>query len=227
MSLSRSSPTRLAISSILLALLLPAGLLSQTLENTGLTPTGLKILSTTLDPATHEASVGFENVTGKTVVAYGLTVQSWDSEKKLISDKKIEFDYVAPEPNQGKIHFIPPMGMSSAYLVLTPDVQFLQVTVYAVVFEDLSFEGDSNLIFHNRRLRAEAARQGLRHLGAFPATREENRKAMAALRVLGLNPPDEALSKEHWAAIRRDVEAKVAWWDSQKWAKSWKERANQ
>ena len=34
---------------------------------------------------------------------------------------------------------------------------------------------------------------------------------MTALSALGLNPPEEALSKEHWEAIRRDVEAKAVW----------------
>jgi hypothetical protein len=212
---SRSSSARLT----LLALLVPVGLFSQP------APKSLRVVSATLDSQTHEVTAQLENVSSKTVVAYALTVKGLHPQGRPVgnSDTEFQFDYIAPEPNPGRANFILPNGISSVSVALAPDAQTSQISVSAVVFEDLTVEGDPGWIFTDRRRRAEAAHQGLKHLGAFPASREENRKAMTALSALGLNPPEEALSKEHWEAIRRDVEAKAVWWDSQKWPKTGKE----
>ena len=210
---SSASLARFVTGSLLLALLLPASLSSQP------APKGLQVLSATLDPEAHEVTVQLQSSTSKTVVAYSLTIQSLDSAQARIGSREVEFDYAAPEPNAGAKNFIAPGGTGVATLSVAPDVQFARVSVFALVFEDLTFEGDPNWIFEDRRRKAEAAHYALRHVGAFPASREENRKALAALHGLGLNPPEEALSKEHWEAIRRDIEAKAAWWDSHKWGK--------
>lgn len=207
---SSASLARFVTGSLLLVLLLPASLSSQP------APRGLQVLSATLDQEKHEVTVQLQNTSNKTVVAYSLTINSLDSAQHSVGSREVEFDYVGPEPNSGAKNFIAPGGTGVATVSVAPDVPLARVSVFALVFDDLTFEGDTNWIFEDRKRKAEAARQGLKHLGAFPASREENRKAMAALHGLGLNPPDEALSKEHWEAIRRDVEAKVAWWDAHK-----------
>ena len=210
---SSASLARFVTGSLPLVLLLPASLSSQP------APKGLQVLSATLDPEAHEVTVQLQSSTSKTAVAYSLTIKSFDSTQQPVGSKEVEFDYIGPEPNSKARDFIPPGGTGMATVSVTPDVQFVQVSVYALVFEDLTFEGDPGWIFTVRRREAAAVRQGLKHLGDFPASREENRKALAALHGLGLNPPEEALSKEHWEAIRKDVEAQAAWWDSHKWGK--------
>lgn len=210
---SSASLARFVTGSLLSALLLPASLSSQP------APKGLQVLSATLDPEAHEVTVQLQSSTSKTVVAYSLTIQSLDSAQALIGSREVEFDYVGPEPNSGAKNFIAPGGTGVATLSVAPDVQFARVSVFALVFEDLTLEGDAGWIFTGRRRRAEATHLALKHLEVFRATREENRKVLARLHGLGLNPPEEALSKEHWEAIQRDVEAKAAWWDAHKWGK--------
>jgi hypothetical protein len=162
---SRSSSASLApfvTGSLLLVLFLPASLSSQP------APKGLQVLSATLDPEKHEIAVDLRNTsTSKTVVAYSLTIKSLDSAQHPVGSREVEFDFVGPEPNSGSRNFIPPGGTGVATVSVAPDVQLARVSVFALVFEDLSFEGDSGWIFHNRRLRAEAARQGFEAARGF------------------------------------------------------------
>jgi len=100
---------------------------------------------------------------------------------------------------------------------LQAQIASVRVAVLAVVYEDRTFEGDADWIFTLRKRKAALARHILDYdlKAEFPASREENRKAMGILRTAGFNPPDEAPSKAQWASIRAEVQHDAEWWESQ------------
>jgi hypothetical protein len=96
----------------------------------------------------------------------------------------------------------------------------VQVSILEVVYEDRTYEGNSTTyigdIFDGRLRKLYIARQVLKStLKDYPATREENREVMRHLQSLGFNAPEEALTREHWEAIRADVQRQAEWWEIQ------------
>ena len=70
-------------------------------------PKGLQVLSATLDIPTHQVTVQLHNASDKTIVAYVLETQGFDAQGNKIGEFRREFDYAGPEPNPGKVYFIP------------------------------------------------------------------------------------------------------------------------
>jgi hypothetical protein len=65
------------------------------------------------------------------------------------------------------------------------------------------------------RVHTDLARQVLKStLKDYPATQEEKRELCSNSGILGFNPPEEPRTKQHWEAIRAEVQRDAEWWKS-------------
>jgi len=209
-------------------------------EDTGKAPTGLEVLAAKLEPQNShkQVTVQLHNVTHRTIVAYSLETEGFDAQGNKIGEFQRDFDYAGPEPNPAKVNFIPSGWFATAnytkpeppdprllkaYPDLTPPdfsafdaMASIRVSVLGIVYEDRTFEGDANWIFTVRRRKLAVSRQALKVLlKGYPATLEENRKAMLELRTLGFSPPEEARTRRHWETLRDEVQRDAEWWEIQ------------
>ena len=191
-----------------------------------------------LDIPTHQVTVQLHNASDKAIVAYSLETEGFDAQGNKIGEFRRDFDYVGPELNPGKVHFIPsgqnatadytkPEPPDPRLVKSFPDVTFpdfsewkalasVQVSVLEVVYEDRTYEGNTGWIFGGRLRKLELARRALKlMLKDYPATQEERREAMRSLWILGFNPPKEPRTEQHWETIRAEVQRDTEWWEIQ------------
>ena len=188
-------------------LLVPLGLPAQTAppkKGPAPPPTGLKILSTTIDPTTQDitdqsgnitkvrhVSVQVQNKTNKTVVAYALLFHEFDKDGKEIhpGGAGSGIDHTGPVnyPNETR-QFIQPgqIGSIGNYDV-GPGTVRAEATIIGVVYEDRTWEGEwAQIFFITRARRATETWQALDLLQSYPATPEETRETMRAMLALHL-----------------------------------------
>jgi hypothetical protein len=123
-------------------------------------------------------------------------------------------EYTKPEPPDRRLVKLIPGQIATPDLSAMNAMASVHVSVLAVVYEDRTYEGAADWIFTGRRRKAALARQALKvFLKGYPATRDENRKAMLELRASGFNPPEEARTKQHWETIRAEVQRDAEWWE--------------
>jgi hypothetical protein len=148
--------------------------------------TGLKILSTTIDPTTPDIPdqsgniikvrsviVRVQNTTDKTVVAYAIVVHEFDKDGKEINPggAGVGVDHAGPDnyPNETS-QFIQPGQLGSIRNYSTgPETVSVEAAIAGVVYEDCTWEGAAaRMTFLGRqdsarKARAEAAQaQGAR-----------------------------------------------------------------
>lgn len=190
-----------------LAWLVPLSLLAQTPQpakkRPAPPPTGLKILSTTIDPTTQDITdqsgniikvraviVHVNNTTNKTVVAYALVFHEFDKDGKEIhpGGAGSAIDHAGPGnyPNETR-QFIQPGEIGSIGLYsVGPETVRAEATIAGVVFEDQTWEGAAaQMFFATRATRVKETRQALAQMQSYPATPEEMRERMKALLSLG------------------------------------------
>jgi hypothetical protein len=92
-------------------LLVPLGLPAQTAppkNKPAPPPTGLKVLSTTIDPTSRSVIVKAQNVTNdKTIVGYALRFRDLDKDGKELSDTGAAIDHEVPD-SENTAYFILP-----------------------------------------------------------------------------------------------------------------------
>jgi hypothetical protein len=135
-------------------------------------PTGLKILSTTLEPPTtintdppmviRPVPVKVQNVTDKTVVGYVLAYQEFDQEGKKMGDSHgAGIDFADPDSNPNNTrNFILPgqLATLSPFSVGNPETDRVEAAVIGVVYEDNSSEGEAaQMLFITRQKHAQEA----------------------------------------------------------------------
>ena len=143
-----------------LAWLVPLSLLAQTPQpakkRPAPPPTGLKILSTTIDPTTQDITdqsgniikvraviVHVHNTTNKTVVAYALVIHEFNKDGNEIHPGGAGSDHAGPGnyPNETR-QFIQPGQIGSIGLYsVGPETMRAEATITGVVFEDQTWEG--------------------------------------------------------------------------------------
>jgi hypothetical protein len=201
-------------------------------------PTHLQVLSTTLNPSTHQVTVELVNSTNdKTVVAYILETKSFDAAGKQVDDSGVGWDFMGPEPNPEARKYILPVRTASAVAYAPAAAVSVQVLVTSVVYLDRTFEGPTpDLIFGARSRQAKVARQAITVLKSYPQTPEDTRKTMQALITIGsplvngvltnklhlrsmpdsTHPPvEESFSKQQWEDVRTELEQRAAFFEAQ------------
>lgn len=132
--------------------------------------TGLKVLSTTIDPnaynvggqAVRDVIVKVQNATDKTVVAYLVIYLGFDQQGKPLGDglgAGIANDYNGPEP--GSDHFILPgqIGTIRGYAV-GPETASVEARIDGVVYQNDTAEGTkAHVFFESRARRASEIRE--------------------------------------------------------------------
>lgn len=133
-------------------------------------PTGLRILSTTmesptaLNPELRQVAITVQNVTAdKTVVAYGFLTREFDRNGQEINPHQswIGTDFAEPDGKNSSF-YIPPGQIRTigVYSVRSPETVSVKVTVTGLVYEDRTAEGhNSEEIFTARRYNAREARE--------------------------------------------------------------------
>jgi hypothetical protein len=134
-------------------------------------PKGLQVLSATFEIPTQRVTVQLHNASDKTIVAYVLETVGLDAQGNKVGEFQRIFDYIGPEPNPGRVHFIPSGRIATADYTKPepPDPRILkfypeskasfdeaatkasaldamasvQVSVSEVVYEDRTYEGNS------------------------------------------------------------------------------------
>jgi hypothetical protein len=149
----------------LMACVLPGSLSSQTSARKALAaPTGLKILSTTIDPETRAVIVHVQNTTNRTAVAFSLTFHQFDQDGKDTTPDGygVAVDHAEPYslPNETG-QFIQPGQLDSIQLTsANPGTISVTATIVGVVYEDRSAEGlAAQLFFISRARNAREARE--------------------------------------------------------------------
>jgi hypothetical protein len=165
------------------AWLLPLALLAQapSPRKARPAPTGLRILSTTINPTTATLNpptrgavvVQVQNTTDKTVVAYALVIHEFDKDGNELNPggAGVGIDHAEPESNPiNTRNFILPgqigsIGGYSANL----ETATVEASITGVVYEDCSSEGEfARMFFITRQTRAREARD--------EATKEQGEK---------------------------------------------------
>lgn len=107
-------------------------------------PTGLHVLSATLNPITHQVDVQLHNSTpNKTVTAYVLHIKGFDADGREIQDDGIGLDYIdADNPNNVNTRGYILAGRTARELVAAdPRALTVEVSVMGVVYLDRTYEG--------------------------------------------------------------------------------------
>jgi hypothetical protein len=123
------------------------------------TPPNLEIVSATVDPEMHQASIDMLNRGDKTVVAYTLLVKQFAGER-LVYHFKIGFDHMyRPTPGIDRIresaeaYVIRPGGGYLYEAPTQPEATRVEVSVVSVVNMDRTVEGDpkdAKFVFQER-----------------------------------------------------------------------------
>jgi len=125
--------------------------------------TGLKVLSTTIDPKTYNVTVQVQNTTDRVVVGYAVFYLGFDKDGKQIGKGTgMLADYNGPD-NLSRTGFILPGQIAAirGYGV-GPDTVSVEAKVVAVIYEDDSREGAQaplKALFTTRRTQARQARE--------------------------------------------------------------------
>lgn len=142
-------------------------------------PKGLVVASTSVDPATGDLTVGLQNTSGKTIVAYGLVVKQLDKTGKIITDPGFGWDFLEPD---GDPRYILPGQPSTIWATKIVDKKVsVKVSVVSVIYLDQTYEGPeaSSAIFNARMSAAADIRKLLAEKNHTPAEKARLEKRAA------------------------------------------------
>ena len=129
-------------------------------------PTGLKIVSTTIDPQTRSVIVKAQNMTDKTIVGHLVMYHTFDTANHEITPPEgagILDDYNVGPQNPTRFGFIGPgqIGTIQGYAA-GRNIVSVKAEVVTVIFEDDTTEGEqagAHAAFSTRRDRGKEARE--------------------------------------------------------------------
>lgn len=167
------------------------------------TTISLKMLSSGVNPESHQAIVDLQNQADKTVVGYVLEVKLLDASGKNLSDTRLGIDHVYYNPTNdaafsGEAYLIHPGRTVTERVGVNPQAASAQVTVLASVYSDRTVEGDASAasaIFALRRTVAHNLQQAAEQTKGSPASPDTAGAAVRSLRDLEDAHVDAALSE--------------------------------
>jgi hypothetical protein len=163
----------------------------------------LKVLSSGVNPDSHQAIVDLQNQDDKTVVGYVLEVKLLDGSGKSLSDTRLGIDHAYYNPANdpafsGEAYIIHLGRTVTEHLGVDPQAASAQVAVLAAVYSDRRVEGDASAasaIFALRRTIARNLQQAAEQTKGSPATPDTARATVGNLRDLEDARVDAALSE--------------------------------
>jgi hypothetical protein len=159
-------------------------------QNAKTEPKGLIVTSTVLDPTTRQLTVGLQNTSAKTIVAYTLHLLELDENGRTIFEVGSGYDFLDPDNTSGYILAGQPAGGLGLPRIDDRSVVSVKADVIAVVYLDGTYEGIGGIVFDGRINKAASIRKDLAEEKHTPAekTRLEKRAAFfeaAAIPVEG------------------------------------------
>jgi hypothetical protein len=152
-------------------------------------PTGLQVISAVLDIPTGQVRVQLLNQSTKTVVGYVLEQKVFDGNGKLLADNGTGYDfadYPGASPEHAAAGQIKPGQTANVVPYIASGALSAQVTVFGVVYDDRTFEGDGQSVFSGRKRVATEARQKIRELRqSRSATRDEQIRELESIAAWG------------------------------------------
>jgi len=144
--------------------------------------TGLKVLSTTIDPQGREVTVRVQNTTNRTAVAWAFSFHQFDATGTDTTPEGygVDIDHAGPNalPHDTGMWIKPGQIGSIQLTAANPGTVSVTATVAGVVYEDLTAEGRAARLFVNSRAKsAQEAREAAAKEPSAEKKAELERKA--------------------------------------------------